>query len=126
MNNVSMTGRLTADPKIYEKVVSFRIAVERRFKREGEPTADFFNCKAFGNTKEFVEKWMTKGMKVEVTGRLQNEEVKSVIDGTSSYRDVIIVNEVGFAESKKKSEESAPSNAGFVDAVAESNELPFK
>ena len=71
MNKVILMGRLTRDPEVrYSQGTSqtaigrFSIAVDRRFKREGQPEADFFNCTAFGRTGEFVEKYLHKGTKV--------------------------------------------------------------
>ena len=73
-------GRLTRDPEVrYAQnesgtaVARFSIAVDRRFKRDGEPDADFFNCTAFGKQAEFVEKYLRKGTKMLITGRIQND-----------------------------------------------------
>ena len=76
MNVVCITGRMTRDPEVrYSQsgtaFASFTLAVDRRFKREGEPSADFPNCTAFGKTAEFLEKYFSKGMKAEVVGRIQ-------------------------------------------------------
>ncbi|MDE7212771.1 MAG: single-stranded DNA-binding protein, partial [Lachnospiraceae bacterium] len=80
MNKVFLVGRLTRDPEIrYSQganataVARFSIAVDRRFKREGEPDADFFNCTAFGKQAEFVERYLKQGIKMVVVGRIQND-----------------------------------------------------
>lgn len=80
MNKVILMGRLTRDPEVrYSQgasqtaVARFSIAVDRRFKREGEPDADFFNCTAFGKQAEFIERYLRKGVKVVVCGRIQND-----------------------------------------------------
>ena len=80
MNKVILMGRLTRDPEIrYSQGASqtavgrFSLAVDRRFKREGQPDADFFNCTTFGKQSEFVEKYLHQGTKVVVTGRIQND-----------------------------------------------------
>ena len=80
MNKVILMGRLTRDPEVrYSQgatataVARFSVAVDRRFKREGEPDADFFNCTCFGKQAEFVEKYLHKGTKVVLTGRIQND-----------------------------------------------------
>ena len=120
MNVVIMMGRLTRDPEIrYAKelpVAKYSIAVDRRFKRDGQPTADFFDCTSFGKQAEFVEKYLHKGSKIVVTGNLQNDNYQNR-DGNTVYRTVIIVDSVEFAESKAASEErpagenSAPRSA---------------
>lgn len=106
MNKVILMGRLTRDPEIrYSQgknatcVAAFSIAVDRRFKREGEPDADFFNCTAFGKQGEFVEKYLGKGVKVILTGRVQNETYTNK-DGAKVTATKIIVDELEFAESK--------------------------
>ena len=73
-------GRLTRDPEVrvstgerQTNIGRFSIAVDRRFKREGQPDADFFNCTCFGKQAEFVEKYLHKGTKVVVVGSVQND-----------------------------------------------------
>ena len=81
MNKTILMGRLTRDPEVrYSQtdrnmaIAKFSLAVDRRFKKQGdETTADFFNCTAFGKQAEFVEKYLKKGIKVVVTGRIQND-----------------------------------------------------
>ena len=109
MNKVIMMGRLTRDPEVrYSQgqnptaVARFSIAVDRRFKREGEPDADFFNCTAFGKQGEFVEKYLHKGVKVVITGRLQNDNYTNK-EGQQVYAVRIMVEEIEFAESKNAS-----------------------
>ncbi len=77
----------------------FSIAVDRRFKREGEPDADFFNCTCFGKQGEFVEKYLHKGTKVVLSGRIQNDNYTNK-DGQQVYGTRIMVDEIEFAESK--------------------------
>ena len=115
MNKVILMGRLTRDPEVRygaannTAIARFSIAVDRRFKREGQPTADFFNCTAFGKTGEFVEKYLKKGTKVVLDGELQNDNYTNK-EGQTVYGMQIIVNSLEFAESKAASE----NNAGFV------------
>lgn len=78
MNKVIMIGRLTRDPEVRysqgEKpmaTASYSLAVDRMYKRDGEPSADFINCKAFGKQGEFAEKYLRKGMKIAITGHIQ-------------------------------------------------------
>lgn len=144
MNKVILIGRLTRDPEIrYSQgasstaVASFSIAVDRRFKRDGEPDADFFNCTAFGKQAEFVERYLKKGTKMVVVGRVQNDNYTNK-EGQKVYSTRIMVDELEFAESKNaaggESSEYRPSarpepgaaGDGFMnipDGIDE--ELPF-
>lgn len=132
MNKVIEMGRLTRDPEISSSnsgttFARFSIAVDRRFKKEGEPDADFFNCTAFGKTAEFVEKYLQKGTKVLVTGRLQNNNYTNK-DGQKVYDVRIMVEEMEFAESKKDNSQSTQNTQGtdflnVPDGLVE--ELPF-
>lgn len=132
MNRVILIGRLTKDPEIRTSgnytIASFGIAVDRKFKRDGEPEADFFNCTAFNKTAEFVEKYCKKGTKMVVEGRVQNDNYEK--DGVKHYGVKIMVDSLEFAESKSAS--STPSvkveatGDEFVDAAsALTEELPF-
>jgi single-strand DNA-binding protein len=106
MNKVILMGRLTRDPEVrYAQngnqmaIARFSIAVDRRFKREGEPDADFFNCTAFGKQAEFVERYLHKGTKILTSGRIQNDNYTNK-DGQMVYSVRIVVDEIEFAESK--------------------------
>lgn len=132
MNRVILIGRLTKDPEIRTSgnytIASFSIAVDRKFKRDGEPEADFFNCTAFNKTAEFIEKYCKKGTKMVVEGRIQNDNYEK--DGVKHYSVKIMVDSLEFAESKSAS--STPSTKAeitgdeFVDAASElTEELPF-
>lgn len=147
MNKVILMGRLTRDPEVrYSQgasntaVARFSIAVDRRFKREGEADADFFNCTAFGKQAEFVEKYLHKGAKMLVEGRIQNDNYTNK-DGQQVYSVRVMVDNLEFAESKNASvsggdggytggaprrEAPAPASDGFMnipDGIDE--ELPF-
>ena len=109
MNKIILMGRLTRDPEVrYSQgasqtaVARFSLAVDRRFKREGDPDADFFNCTSFGKQAEFVEKYLRQGTKVVVTGRVQNDNYTNK-EGQKVYSVQIIVEEIEFAESKNAS-----------------------
>ena len=115
MNKVIMIGRLTRDPEVSSSAsgtafARFSIAVDRRFKREGEPDADFFNCTAFSKTAEFVERYLKKGTKVVLSGRIQNDNYTNK-EGQKVYGVRIMVEEVEFAESKNASSDGG-YNAG--------------
>jgi single-strand DNA-binding protein len=137
MNVLVMMGRLTKDADIRytqdgKAVAGFSIAVDRRFKREGQPDADFFNCTAFGRNAEFVERWIHKGTKVVISGELQNNNYTNK-EGHTVYNVQIIVNSIEFAESKKAAESNAPventpaqEESGFVNVPEGVDELlPF-
>lgn len=116
MNKVILMGRLTRDPEVrYSQganqttVGRFSIAVDRRLKREGEPDADFFNCTAFGKQAEFVERYLHKGTKIVLSGRIQNDNYTNK-DGQMVYSVRVMVDEIEFAESKNA---SASGGAGF-------------
>ena len=131
MNKVIIMGRLTRDPEISSSTngttfARYSVAVDRRFKREGDPDADFFNCTSFGKQAEFVERYLKKGTKVVVTGRLQNNNYTQK-DRSKVYSDQIMVEDVEFAESKKADgSESTASSDDFLnlpEGLVE--ELPF-
>ena len=116
MNKVIMMGRLTRDPEVSSSAsgttfARFSIAVDRRFKREGEPDADFFNCTSFGKQAEFVERYLKKGTKVVITGRLQNDNYTNK-EGQKVYGVRIMVEEIEFAESKNASSDGGSYNSG--------------
>ena len=131
MNKVIEIGRLTKDPEITTSTsgttfARFSIAVDRRFKKEGEPEADFFNCTAFGKTAEFISAWIKKGTKVAIVGRLQNNNYTNK-EGQKVYDVRIMVEEIEFAESKKdgqaKQENQGADFLNVPDGLVE--ELPF-
>ena len=106
MNKVILMGRLTRDPEVrYSQgenataVARYSLAVNRRFKRAGEPEADFFNCVAFGKQAEFVERYLRQGTKMVVCGRLQTGSYTNK-DGVKVNTVDIVVEEQDFAESK--------------------------
>lgn len=132
-NKIILMGRLTCDPASRQAgdstVVRYRIAVDRKFKREGEPEADFFNCTVFGKGAEFAEKYLKKGMKVYLTGRIQSDDYTNK-DGQKVYSWQVIVEEQEFAESKAASAESTASapakDNAFVNVdTGFEDELPF-
>ena len=107
MNLTIMCGRLTADPEVrygenQKAVAKFSLAVDRKFKRENEPTADFIKYVAFGKLAEFVEKYLVKGTKVIITGKFQNNNYTNK-DGQNVYDYQLVADEIEFAESKHSS-----------------------
>lgn len=106
MNKVILMGRLTRDPEVRygagensTAVARYTIAVDRRFKRGGEQSADFIGCVAFGRNAEFAEKYLRQGTKIVLTGRIQTGSYTNR-DGQKVYTTDIIVEEQEFAESK--------------------------
>lgn len=106
MNKVILMGRLTKDPEVkYVQdtntftVARYTLAVNRRFKRDGEPDADFIACVAFGKSAEFVEKYLKKGQQIAINGRLQFETWTDQ-SGNKHYSTNVIVEEHYFCGSK--------------------------
>ena len=140
MNKVVLVGRLTRDPEVrYSQgnnataVARYTVAVDRRFKRDGEPTADFIPCVVFGRSAEFAEKYFRQGLKVVVSGRIQTGSYTNK-DGNKVYTTDVVVEEQEFAESKAANQQnqqsagsgSIPASDGFMsipDGMDE--ELPF-
>ena len=109
MNKVIEIGRLTKDPEIrYSQganttcVARYTLAVDRKFKQEGQPNADFINCIAFGKLGEFAEKYLRQGIKIAVTGRIQTGSYTNK-DGQKVYTTDVVVEEQEFCESKSQS-----------------------
>lgn len=115
MNNVSLVGRLVRDPEVRYgqnesvSVAKFSLAVERKYKRDGEPTVDFINCTVFGKSAEFTEKYFRKGMRVAITGRIQTGSYKNK-DGQTVFTTEIIVESQEIAQSKSESNESSTAS----------------
>lgn len=109
MNKVIEIGRLTKDPEIrYSQganttcIARYTLAVDRKFKQEGQPNADFINCIAFGKLGEFAEKYLKQGIKIAVTGRIQTGSYTNK-DGQKVYTTDVVVEEHEFCESKSQS-----------------------
>ncbi len=143
MNKVILIGCLTRDPEVrYSQgdnamaIARYSLAVDRRFKRDGdEQTADFINCVAFGKSGEFAEKYLHKGMKIAVVGRIQTGSFTNK-DGQKVYTTDVVVEEQEFAESKNSGNGTGSSNTPSNNNVSSSDgfmnipdgideELPF-
>lgn len=112
MNKVILMGRLTREPDVrYSQgespmaIARYTLAVDRRFKRDGDQTADFIGCVAFGRQAEFVEKYLHQGTKVIVTGRIQTGSYTNR-DGQKVYTTDVVAEDHEFAESKSASQGS--------------------
>ena len=130
MNKAILVGRLTRNPEVrYSQgdnataVARYTLAVDRRFKRDGEPTADFIPCVVFGRSAEFAEKYFRQGMRVSISGRIQTGSYTNK-DGVKVYTTEVIVEEQEFAESRAESDanrasfqhQSTPSLSPSADA----------
>lgn len=106
MNKVILMGRLTRDPEVRYSagenslaIARYTLAVDRRFKRDGEATADFISCVVFGKQAEFAEKYFRQGIRIVVSGRIQTGSYTNR-DGVKVYTTEVVVEEQEFAESK--------------------------
>lgn len=148
MNKVILMGRLTRDPEVRYStsgdnqlaIARYTLAVDRRFKRDGDQSADFIRCVAFGRSGEFAEKYFHQGTKIVVEGRIQTGSYQDK-DGKTVYTTEVVVENQEFAESKATadsnnnyqpqqpvaSQPTAPAGDGFMnipDSVDDSG-LPF-
>lgn len=141
MNKWVGVGRPVRDPEVrYSQgtnpiaIARYTLAVNRTFKRDNEPDADFINCIVFGKSAEFAEKWFKQGTKIIVSGRIQTGSYTNK-DGKKVYTTEVVVEEQEFAESKsngereqqtQKTASSQPSGDGFMNIPeGMDEELPF-
>ena len=123
MNKVILMGRLTRDPEVRyaqgdnaNAVARYTLAVDRRFRRDGEQSADFINCVAFGRSAEFAERYLRQGTKIVATGRIQTGSYTNR-DGVKVYTTDVVVEDQEFAESKAA---SGSSNSSYQASPAPS------
>ena len=133
-------GRLVADPEIrYSQgteptcIARYRLAVDRKYKKDGEQNADFINCVVFGKGAEFAEKYLHQGTKILAIGRIQTGSYTNK-DGQKVYTTDVVVEEQEFAESKASQQGSSPAptrpttpptdNDGFMNIPDE--DVPFR
>ena len=116
MNKVILMGRLTRDPDVRYSagenalaIARYTLAVDRRFKRDGEATADFISCVAFGRAAEFAERYFHQGIRIVVSGRIQTGSYTNR-EGQKVYTTEVVVEEQEFAESKSSSDQYAASH----------------
>lgn len=138
MNKIILMGNLTRDPEIrYAQssnmaIARLSLAVNRKYKKDGEQETDFFNCTAFGKTAEFVEKYFHKGSRMALVGHVQNDNYTNK-NGEKVYSVNVIIDEVEFAEKasgNKNNDAPAPPPASddddFVDIdMSAQSEIPF-
>ena len=131
MNNTTLTGRLTKNPEVRHNagsngklsVAKYTLAVRRPRAKEGQPTADFIRCTAFGPKAAFAENYLAKGMKIEVSGNIRTGSYVNK-NGQTVYTTELLVNDQEFAETMQKNADifarSTENRHDFGDA-----ELPF-
>lgn len=139
MNKVILMGRLTRDPEArYSQgdtptaIARYTLAVDRRARKDGEASADFISCVAFGKSAEFAEKYLHKGTKLVITGRIQTGSYTNK-DGQKVYTTDVVVEDQEFAESKaaasgtkEGNSQPAASGDGFMNIPeGMDEELPF-
>lgn len=139
MNKVILMGRLTRDPEVrYSQgdtptaIARYTLAVDRRARKDGEASADFISCVAFGKSAEFAEKYLHKGTKLVITGRIQTGSYTNK-DGQKVYTTDVVVEDQEFAESKaaasgnqEGNSQPAASGDGFMNIPdGADEELPF-
>lgn len=131
MNKVILIGRLVADPDIRHTqsgkcVASYRLAVDRSFKSDGQPEADFINCVAWGKNGEFCQRYLHKGMKIALEGRIQTRTYDDK-DGKKVYVTEVIVEHHEFCESKRSADSGgyAEPAQGFTEIDEDDGDLPF-
>ena len=133
-------GRLTKNPEVrYSQgnnpmaIARYTLAVDRRFKRDGDPTADFINCVAFGRNGEFAEKYFRQGTKISICGHIQTGSYTNR-DGQKVYTTDVVADEQEFAESKSASQQNQntqpvpppmPLGSDFIQIPDDMEGLPF-
>ena len=130
MNKVILMGRLTRDPEVRYSagenslaIARYTLAVDRRFRRDGEATADFISCVVFGRGAEFAEKYFHQGIRIVVSGRIQTGSYTNR-DSQKVYTTEVVVEEQEFAESKAASDNYAASHPRTAPAPAEAPAAP--
>ena len=118
MNKVILMGRLTRDPEVRyssgenaRAIARYTLAVDRRFHKDNEASADFIACVAFGKGGEFAEKYLRQGTKIVVTGRIQTGSYTNR-EGQKVYTTEIVVEDQEFAESKAASQNNSQTSTG--------------
>ena len=127
MNKVILMGRLTRDPEVRYSagenalaIARYTLAVDRRFRRDGEATADFISCVVFGRGAEFAEKYFHQGIRIVVSGRIQTGSYTNR-DGQKVYTTDIVVDDQGFADSKNA---SGGNEGGYGNSYQQSRPAP--
>ena len=131
MNKADLHGRLVRDPEVNQTatttVTKFTVAVDRKYKKDGEQTADFISCVSFGKTAEIIGKFFHKGSEITVSGRIQTGSYTNK-NGQKVYTTDVVVEEFDFCGNKGQSNsEIAPSNSNDFMPIPQGieDDLPF-
>ena len=116
MNKVVLIGRPTSDPEVQYSgddmaIARYTLAVDRKYKKDGDQEADFIRCVAFGKSGEFAEKYVKKGVRIAVSGRIQTGSYTNN-DGVKVYTTDVVVEEHDFADGKGGSNNSGSGSSG--------------
>ena len=137
MNKTILMERLTKDPEVKylqnentTAMARYTLAVDRRYRKDGKAETDFISCVTFGKNAEFAEKYLKKGLKILVSGRIQTGSYGSYVnqEGNKIYVTNVIVEEHYFAEGKKLSgaeKKEDTDSDGFMN-LPDGEELPFE
>lgn len=127
MNKVILMGRLTRDPEVHYSqgnnstaIARYTLAVDRRFSRDGEPSADFINCVAFGRNAEVAEKYFRQGLRVTISGRIQTGSYTNR-EGQKVYTTDVVIEEQEFAESKQSTKQDRNTSPNMSPNVNSSS-----
>lgn len=132
MNKVLLMGRLVRDPEVrytqgqdQKAIAKFTIAVDRKYKKDGEQSADFISCVAFGKAGEFAEKYLKKGTKIACEGRWQTGSYTNK-EGAKVYTNDCVIEQMEFAESKRSDSGQATQSDDFMNVPDDiDDEIPF-
>lgn len=129
-NKVFLTGRLVRDPEVrYSQgenatcIARYTLASDRKYSKADDKQTDFINCVAFGKSGEFAEKYLKKGIKILVVGRIQTGSYEK--DGKKVYTTDVVVEEHEFCESKGSGETPAAGDGEFMKIDENDSTLPF-
>lgn len=131
MNKVLLIGRLTRDPEVRYSgqnqemaIAKFTLAVDRKYKKDGEQSADFINCVAFRKSAEFAEKYLKQGTKIALEGHWQTGSFENK-EGHKVYTNDCVVDSMEFAESKRQETAPQTNSDGFQPIEGDEEHLPF-
>ena len=128
MNKVVLVGRLTDDPTGNDKYMKYCLAVKKKYAQDGKPDADFINVVCFGKQADFVWRYLKKGMRIGICGRIQTGSFTAQ-DGTTRHTTEIVAEEHEFLESKSESRINQASEPKQMDMYGwqtqDEDDLPF-
>ena len=137
MNKTILMGRLTKDPEVKylqdennTAMARYTLAVDRRYRKDGKAETDFISCVTFGKSAEFAQKYLRKGMRIVIGGRISTGNYKDK-DGKTVYTTDVIVEEHEFAQNKESNpsserEKETGTNPDEFMNVRDDDEIPFQ